>query len=70
LHKEFAASLRPINLNKMGAKMDTVTKISSEAVPSEANNLFITALAVTCGLALVVCVCIATNGLDMSPGFF
>jgi hypothetical protein len=54
----------------MGAKMDTVTKISSEAVPSEANNLFMTALAVTCGLALVVCICIATNGLDMSPGFF
>jgi hypothetical protein len=54
----------------MGAKMDTVTKISSEAVPAETSNLFMTVMAVMCGLALVICVCVATNGLDMSPGFF
>jgi hypothetical protein len=51
--------------------MDTVTKISTtEAVPSAANNLVINVLAVMCGLALVVFTCMATNGLDMSPGFF
>jgi hypothetical protein len=54
----------------MGAKMDTVTNISAQAVSAETANLFMTTLAVLCGLALVVFVCIATNGLDMSPGFF
>ena len=50
--------------------MDIVTKISSEAVPAAANNLIINVVAVMCGLALVVVACMATNGLDMSPGFF
>ena len=50
--------------------MDTVTNISAQAVPAETANLFMTTLAVLCGLALVAFVCIATNGLDMSPGFF
>ena len=50
--------------------MNTVTNISTEAVPSAAANIFMNALAVLCGLALVVLACMATNGLDMSPGFF
>ena len=54
----------------MGAKMDTVAKISDEAVPAAANNLFINAMAMMCGLALVVFACMATDGLDMSAGFF
>jgi hypothetical protein len=53
-----------------GKKMDTVTKISTEAIPAAANNLIINVVAVMCGLALIVFVCMATDGLDMSPGFF
>ena len=50
--------------------MESVTKISAEAAPATANNLIINAMAVICGLGLVVFACIATNGLDMSAGFF
>jgi hypothetical protein len=53
-----------------GGKMDTVTKIATETVPSAANNLIASVIAVMCGLGLVVFACAATNGLDMSPGFF
>lgn len=50
--------------------MDSVTKISSEAVPAAANNLIMNVLAVICGLGLVVFACMATFDLDMSAGFF
>ena len=50
--------------------MDNVTKISAETVPAAATNLIVNAMAVMCGLALVVFACVATNGLDMSAGFF
>jgi hypothetical protein len=50
--------------------MDNVAKISAEAVPSMANNVMVNAMAVICGLALVVFACMATSGLDMSAGFF
>jgi hypothetical protein len=50
--------------------MDSVTEISAEAVPSVADNLTVDAMAVMCGLALVVFACMATSGLDMSAGFF
>ena len=50
--------------------MDSVTEISAETVPSVANNLIVNVTAVMCGLALVVFACMATSGLDMSPGFF
>jgi hypothetical protein len=50
--------------------MNSITKISTEAVPAAANNLIINLVAVVCGLTLVVFACVATNGLDMSPGFF
>lgn len=49
--------------------MDTVTNISAEAVPAP-SNLFITAMAVVCGLAAVVTACMAANGLDISAGLF
>ena len=51
----------------------TELKISSEAVSAVSaarNVLVINVLAVMCGLALVVFACMATNGLDMSAGFF
>ena len=50
--------------------MDTVTKISTAAVPAAATKIVVNAMASACGLALVMFVCVATNGLDMSPGFF
>ncbi|MGA7070885.1 hypothetical protein [Bradyrhizobium sp.] len=50
--------------------MDTVTNISAEAVPAAPSSLFITAMAVVCGLAAVVTACMAANGLDISAGLF
>ena len=38
--------------------------------PSLANKVLVNAMAVMCDLALVVFVCMATSGLDMSAGFF
>jgi len=53
-----------------GAKMDSVTKISNEAAPAAVDKLIVNVMAVMCGLALVVFACMATSGLDISPGFF
>jgi hypothetical protein len=50
--------------------MDSVTKISDDVVPATDTNLLVNVMAVMCGLALVVFACMATSGLDMSPGFF
>jgi hypothetical protein len=50
--------------------MDNIAKISAEAAPSVANNVLVNVMAVVCGLALIVFVCVATSGLDMSVGFF
>ena len=41
--------------------MDSVAKISAEAVPSTDTNLIINVMAVMCGLALVVLACMATT---------
>jgi hypothetical protein len=54
----------------LGAKMDSVAKISDQAAPAAPSILVINAMAVTCGLVLVVLACVMTNGLDMSAGFF
>lgn len=59
----------------MGSMMHDVTgiKISAEAVSAVAaarNILIVNTMGVVCGLALVVFVCVATSGLDMSAGFF
>jgi len=50
--------------------MDSITEISDETVPATDTNLIINAVAIMCGLAVVVFACMATSGLDMSPGFF
>jgi hypothetical protein len=50
--------------------MDSVAKISPETASAGANILIINVMAVMCGVALVVFACVATNGVDMSPGFF
>ena len=56
--------------------MDSVRNNSAEAASAAVENLIvnknviINAVAVTCGLALVVLACVATSGLDLSAGFF
>jgi hypothetical protein len=50
--------------------MDSVTKISAQPAPSMASNAIVNVMAVICGLAVLVFACMATSGLDMSPGFF
>jgi hypothetical protein len=54
----------------MGAKMNSVAKTSAQVIPAATNNLIVNAMAVICGLGLVVFACMVTNGLDMSVGFF
>ena len=50
--------------------MNNVANISAEVIPAAANNLVMKAMAVGCGLGLVVLACLATSGLDMGVGFF
>jgi hypothetical protein len=50
--------------------MDSVTKMSAEVIATSTGNIMVTAIAMACGLALVVLTCVATSGLDMSAGFF
>jgi hypothetical protein len=50
--------------------MDSITKVSPMTASAGANIVIINVMAVICGLALVIFACVATNGLDMSPGFF
>jgi hypothetical protein len=50
--------------------MNSAANIPAQVIPSAANNLIVNAMAVICGLGLVVFACMATSGLDMSVGFF
>ena len=50
--------------------MDSVSKMSAEDMATSTSSVMVTAMAIACGLALVVFVCVATPGLDMSAGFF
>ena len=50
--------------------MNTATKISVEEMATATNNIIVNTMAVICGLSLVIFACMATNGLDMSVGFF
>jgi hypothetical protein len=40
------------------------------AVPRAEVNFIVNIAAIVCGLGLVVFICLATSGLDLSPGFF
>ena len=66
--------MHPRNLVEVfnrGINMDSVANISAEAaVSASAHNLMMNAMAVMCGLTLVVMSCMVTNGLDVSAGFF
>ena len=54
----------------MEGDMNAIAEVSTPAV-SEAQTKYVRdAIAVICGLGVLVFVCLATDGLDMSVGFF
>jgi hypothetical protein len=50
--------------------MNAIPEVLTRHVPETPTNYVVNVLAVICGLGVVVAVCLATNGLDMSVGFF
>jgi hypothetical protein len=50
--------------------MNAIPEVLTQAVPETPTNYLMNVFAVICGLGLVVAVCVATSGLDMSVGFF
>ncbi|MGZ5872184.1 MAG: hypothetical protein ACXWKP_08735 [Bradyrhizobium sp.] len=50
--------------------MNVISEVSTRAVSETLTNYALHAIAVICGLGVVVFVCLATSGLDMSVGFF
>jgi hypothetical protein len=50
--------------------MNAISDVSTQAFPVTQTNYAVNAIAMICGLGIVVWVCMATSGLDMSVGFF
>jgi hypothetical protein len=51
--------------------MSAISEVSTRAVPEGQAKVFaLNVIAIICGLGVVVFVCLATSGLDMSVGFF
>ena len=51
--------------------MNAISEVSTRAVPERQANVYaLNEIAIICGLGVVVFVCLATSGLDMSVGFF
>jgi hypothetical protein len=50
--------------------MKAILGVSAPAVPETQINYAVNVIAIICGLGIVVSVCLATSGLDMSVGFF
>ena len=50
--------------------MNAISDVSAPAVSKTIINYALDAIAVICGLCVVVFVCRAASGLDMSVGFF
>ena len=50
--------------------MQTIEKMLGQAVGASINKSIVNAMAVVCGMAVLVLVCMATTGLDMSVGLF
>jgi hypothetical protein len=51
--------------------MKPISELSTPAVSEAGTNVYASNLiAMICGLGVVVFVCLATSGLDMSVGFF
>jgi hypothetical protein len=50
--------------------MKAISEVSTPAVSEAQTNYIRNAIAVICGIGLLVLMCMATDGLDMSVGFF
>jgi hypothetical protein len=50
--------------------MNAISEASTRTVSETLASYALHAIAVICGLGMVVLVCAATSGLDMSAGFF
>jgi hypothetical protein len=50
--------------------MNAISEALTRAVPEAQASYIWNAIAVICGLGVLVFVCMATDGLDMSVGFF
>ena len=50
--------------------MNSISEVSTRVVSEAQTNYIMNAIAVICGLGVVVLVCLATDGLDMSVGFY
>jgi hypothetical protein len=53
-----------------GAGSAAITRVHSHAPETQFDVETLKALAVFCGIGLIVSLLLATNGLDMSAGFF
>jgi hypothetical protein len=51
-------------------EMHTLPEAPASAVPAVESNFIVSIAAILCGIGLVVFICMATSGLDMTPGFF
>ena len=54
----------------MEGGMNAISEVSTRAVSERPTNYTLHAIAVICGLGMVMCVAVATSGLNMSVGFF
>jgi hypothetical protein len=51
--------------------MNAISEVSKQAVPERQDKVYaLNVIAIICGLGVVVFVCLATSGLDMSVGLF
>ncbi len=51
--------------------MKAISEVSTPAVSETQTNVYaLNMVAIICGLGVVVFMCLATSGLDMSVGFF
>ena len=47
--------------------MKVIPEVSTPALPETQINLDVNVIAMICGLGIVVCVCLATSGLPVTP---
>jgi hypothetical protein len=50
--------------------MNAIPEVFTPALPETQIDFDGNVIAMICGLVVVVCVCLASSGLDMSVGFF
>jgi hypothetical protein len=50
--------------------MNAISEVSTQGVPETKTDYAVSVIAMICGLGIVVWICMATSGLDMSVGFF